>query len=573
MRRWRRRRSGGHDSQAGVPARARAAFHAALADSTFDLIRVADTYVGWAEGHGSRAEQAEAYWMRSVVTAREAMRRELPADRLRILSASQGIAAEAGYHLAAAGRPRDAVITVEHARGVMLSRLAGGLAPAARAALIASGRRALLDSYLAASRNLAAVYRRQLAGETSSSEAGTGSPARIGVPSELQAAQADVARLGREVTALTGGPDLLDLPSYEVIQQAAQLCPVVYVAAAKDTGYALIVRHTGEPVIVGLPALHGAALDEHVRSFTSGPVWPAAVRACVDWLAAEALAPLTAQLSAEPEAALVSLGVLNPLPVSAALIQATSGRAAGPLATRHLPNARVAAGLPPWPRSGSVRSVLVVEAADPPGEPRLAQARTESAVLARRYAARRLSAATRSAVLRALNDADLVEFLCHGRADLTEPLNSGLLLADGWLTVRTLFSQPPLPGPLIILAACESHVSGVAAPDEIIGLPTVLYQAGAAGIVAAGWQVEERAAILLLRRFHDQLSAGSSPAHALAAAQHWLRTATYGAMSSCYPDVFAATPPPATAEIAAARQRFVPYADPEHWAPFSYTGT
>lgn len=576
--RWRqpRRAPGTPGEEGGVPGQARAAFQAGLGDATADITGVADTYVGWAQEQGSPAELAEAYWMRSVITAREAMRRELPAGRLRVLANSQHIAVEAGYWLAAAGRLRDAVIAVEHSRGILLTRLAGGLDAGIRAKLLAVGRADLLRSYMDALRRRADAYRDQYAG-------GSGRPPPIvrggrsfqaGTASALEEAQADISGLAREVSAVVGGMDPLDLPSYEVIREAAGQAPVVYLAASEQEGYALIVRGEGEPGFVPLPGLRPDVLAGHRKSFTRSPPLPTAVRTCVDWLATT-LKDVVLKVSQEPEAALIPLGALNLFPVNAALIQATAARPSGPIAVCYLPNVRVTAGTPRWPGTAIPRDVLVIDVADSPcvpGAQPLRQVRGEAEALVHRYGARRLPDATTAEVLRSLPSADMVQFLCHGKADLTDPLMGGLLLMDGWLTVQTLFSRPPLRRQLVILAACESQVGGVTAPDEIVGLPAALYQAGAAGVVAAQWQVEERPALLLLRKFHDQLRGGASPARALSHAQNWLRTATIAEMTSAYPELFASDPPPCNPVIAAQRAADVPYAEPVYWAAFGYTG-
>ena len=230
---------------------------------------------------------------------------------------------------------------------------------------------------------------------------------------------------------------------------------------------------------------------------------------------------------------------------------------------------RVAAGIPPWPAARASRDVLVVDG--PPGDPPLRRIRSEAEALARRYGTEPLHDATGEVVVQELSSAEMVQFLCHGKADLADPLSGGLLLKDGWLTVQKLLCRPSLRRQLVILAACESQASGTSAPDEVIGLPTALYQAGAAGVVAAQWQVEERAALLLLRRFHDHLCGGHSPARALAAAQAWLMSATREEMASRYPDLIRANRRarnPATA----GRDTDTPYSQPVHWAAFGYTG-
>jgi CHAT domain-containing protein len=550
--------------QGDVPAQARAAFWAGVRDAVSDVTRVADLYVDWALAAGGPDERAEAFWMRSVATAREAMRRELPAGRLRILARSQDIATEAAYHLAKAERREQAVTAAEHSRGILLTRLAGGLSPAVRAGLLAAGRQDLLGSYTDALRRRADAYRSQYG-------PAAGAASRVGTPSRLEAAQADVARLTREIGKLTGAVEPLDLPRYGTIRDIARRAPVIYLGAAEDAGFALIVRGRGEPGFLVLPGLTAAAAARHRDHFTRPSPLPNRVRECVDWLAGPVLAPLVPEIAGEREIGLVPLGALSMLPVGAALTQASAAAPGGQVAVRYLPNARVTAGDPPWPADRGGMSALVV--AGPPGDPPfppLRRARAEAEALARRYRTTALADASRPAVLAALPAAELVHFVCHGQADLADPLAGGLLLQDGWLTVQQLLTRPPQRGQLVILAACQSQVAGLAAPDEVIGLPAALYQAGAAGVVAAQWQVDANAAFALLRRFHDYFLGGLPAAQALAAAQAWLRDATMAELASRYPDLFPSRP--AKHQVAVGRATYQPYHEPVHWAAFGYTG-
>jgi hypothetical protein len=294
-----------------VGRQARAAFTAGLADATTDLTWMTDLYVAWAERAGSPSEQAEAAWMRSVVTARESMRH--PAHP--------------------PGRPPGPA----------------GPDPAARRG---PGRPAtFLPDAL---RKRADAYRRQYGQEDRPPppivRGGRSFPS--GTPSALEAAQAEVARLARAVGAVAGRLDPLDLPRYEVIRDAARRAPVVYLAAAGPEGYALIVRGAGEPGFVRLPGLRLPELGRHIAAFTAPPPLPNLIRGCVEWLAGSALEQLLPEIAADPEIALVPLGALSLLPVNAALLQATAGRPSGPLRVRYLPNARTADSGPPWPAAG-----------------------------------------------------------------------------------------------------------------------------------------------------------------------------------------------------------------------------
>jgi hypothetical protein len=137
----------------------------------------------------------------------------------------------------------------------------------------------------------------------------------------------------REITAVTGRGDPAGKPDYADIARAALAAPVVYLGAASDGGFALIVRDQGEPTCIELPRLTRDALTGRVEAFRQKPSQRAA-RKCVDWLADPALAGLLPTIADDLEIALVTLvtlGALNTLPVNGALLRATRHRAAGPV--------------------------------------------------------------------------------------------------------------------------------------------------------------------------------------------------------------------------------------------------
>ncbi|MGN9841280.1 CHAT domain-containing protein [Nonomuraea sp. H19] len=547
---------------------ARAAFAAGLSSGLTDLTAVADTFEAWARQHGTRAELAEAHRMRVMTAAREARRRGLLIDQYGVLGRAEHAAAEAGHLLAADEQGRDAVAVVELSRAVVLTRMIGGLDPLTRTALRAAGRDDLITAHERAIRLRADAYRRlhRGGGPAGASLIRQGRAYATGVPFDLEHASAEVTRVRRASAAITGPADPLEIPAYAMIQQVASQAPVVYLASADESGYALIVRDHGEPQFVRLPALRLS--DEFAAQRQPNPV-PATLAAGVRLLTAR-LGPLVCALRGDPEIALVPVGGLDNLPFNAALLEATiADPAREPLVVRSLPNARAGLGRPltigPAPR------VLVVDATEAPGQRKLRYAHKEAATLAERYgpAAHPLSDASRAQVLDRLADADLVQFFGHGQAEPADPLLGGLELMDGRLSVGTLMGRPPGRPQLVVLAACESQFTGATAPNEAVGLPAALIQAGAAGVVAAQWQVNERAAMLLLNRFHDFLAMGRSPARALTMAQCWLRGANGAEIAPRYPGLANRR---ASATFAGRRDAEIRYAEPVYWAAFGYTG-
>ena len=77
-----------------------------------------------AEQH-SPEQLADAYALHGQAVIREAMRREVSADRLRILAESPHDAAAAGRVLAETDQPEQAAIVLEHSRAILLDEPRG----------------------------------------------------------------------------------------------------------------------------------------------------------------------------------------------------------------------------------------------------------------------------------------------------------------------------------------------------------------------------------------------------------------------------------------------------------------
>jgi CHAT domain-containing protein/tetratricopeptide (TPR) repeat protein len=124
-----------------------------------------------------------------------------------------------------------------------------------------------------------------------------------------------------------------------------------------------------------------------------------------------------------------------------------------------------------------------------------------------------------------------LHFACHATT-AADPLQAALQLGardagvrdelPGWRIVAEL----DLAGArLVTLAACESGVvDHVLSPDEYVGLPGALLQAGGAGVNSSLWAVHDLACALLWPAFYERhVRRGDPPAAALRSAQLWLR--------------------------------------------------
>jgi CHAT domain-containing protein len=288
--------------------------------------------------------------------------------------------------------------------------------------------------------------------------------------------------------------------------------------------------------------------------------------------------PLQGLLADATQVILIPTGYLALLPLHAALSLPGEGR--GPVFT-YAPNARALAAAQAVAARRAATSLLAVD--NPDGSLHFPDEEV-AAVLATFKQTQHLpnSQATTDAVQAALLKHDVWHFSTHGRAGWRQPLEGGLLVADGRITLRDLL-QIKAEARLAVLSACETGVPGTELPDEVIGLPTGLLQAGVAGVVGSLWAVNDFSTALLMMRFYEAWrKEGQSPPDALHTAQRWLRESTNAEFQA----YFKAQLPEFTGErmphdvASAAYRRFTlspdkdarPFAHPFHWAGFYYTG-
>ena len=253
---------------------ARTIVQANLADVVADPTRVADAYARAAEQH-SPEQLAGAYALHGQAVIREAMRREVSADRLRILAESSHDAAAAGRVLAEKEQPEQAAIVLEHSRAILLTNLAGEPGASTRARLLAAGRADLLERYTDARRRFAQAVRDQSAGRRVPGRPLTrgGRVFTVASPTPMEAAEALLAPVASEVAGITGLPDPLDLPDYRMIDDAAVHSPVLYLATA-GSGYALLIRRGHRPEFVPLPGLRSELVEQARRPGDAPSAFP-----------------------------------------------------------------------------------------------------------------------------------------------------------------------------------------------------------------------------------------------------------------------------------------------------------
>lgn len=125
--------------------------------------------------------------------------------------------------------------------------------------------------------------------------------------------------------------------------------------------------------------------------------------------------------------------------------------------------------------------------------------------------------ATRAAVLRAVERADLLHIAAHVTVDAQHPLQSELALADGQLTGADLLSRLGAAH-LVVLSACHSGYGESLGGGELAGFTTALLRAGIHSVVSSSWPVDDAASSFFMTTFHELRLRGRTTAAALAEA-------------------------------------------------------
>jgi CHAT domain-containing protein/Tfp pilus assembly protein PilF len=133
---------------------------------------------------------------------------------------------------------------------------------------------------------------------------------------------------------------------------------------------------------------------------------------------------------------------------------------------------------------------------------------------ARRVAAKlgvtaRLGASATRAALLGAGAAAVVHVASHGRYSEEDPLLSGLLLADGVVTVEDLLGSGPAPG-LLVLSGCVTGKSERRPGDELIGLAQAALRSGTRSVVATLWKTFDESTTLFFEHFYDSLLEGGA---------------------------------------------------------------
>jgi len=127
----------------------------------------------------------------------------------------------------------------------------------------------------------------------------------------------------------------------------------------------------------------------------------------------------------------------------------------------------------------------------------------------------------------------IVHFATHGFVDYEHPELSGLVFSmvdeqgkpqDGFLRMHDIYNLK-LPVDLVVLSACNTGLGREIKGEGLIGLTRGFMYAGARGVVASLWKVDDDATAELMKHFYAAMfQKGMAPAAALRDAQLALRS-------------------------------------------------
>lgn len=501
---------------------------------------------GWARRDGHRLEAARAYAAAFRVLPMLTHTQITRTDKESALAMAADVLPMCARELANSSAVEDrieAVLALEGARGVLLAEGLGLRAGSAtgrttpRPSSTVEGGARTAQAIEDLTRDLDGLRRQELAHPPGTEWKGA---------ARMAACQRQLALMharNRDGSSEEASPD------WQEIVTLAGDAPLVYLTVSRHGGAALVVtgeecRRTG-PVPVDLPALtvdvvgrlldrlHEAEmLQDRQKSPKYGRTRGQLTRDVVNDLWAQVMQPIANVLADCERAVLLPGGLLGMLPLHAAGTCASKrvDKWRFLLETTALSYAPHAAALRSASRSQqAITRLTFVHPAPLPAhgasQPPLNVAAELSGVRSARPTGVTMTEiepaeVSRARLLDALRTTDVLHFTGHGDVSSANPLGSGLHLGgDALLEVRDLLAAGEVRAMFAVLSACGTAVTGDALPDEVVGLPTALIQAGLRGIVATQWMCFDDFTAPLMTEFYRCWLGGTHPAVALARAQ------------------------------------------------------
>ncbi|MDH3786032.1 MAG: CHAT domain-containing protein [Acidobacteriota bacterium] len=112
-----------------------------------------------------------------------------------------------------------------------------------------------------------------------------------------------------------------------------------------------------------------------------------------------------------------------------------------------------------------------------------------------------------------------LHFATHALASSSDPRRCAVLLSDGDRWTVPEIARLDLDGSLVILSACQTGEGEIVPGEGVVGLTWAFLQAGASGVTASLWSVEDTSTEMLMTAYHRGLRDDGDAVRALALAR------------------------------------------------------
>jgi tetratricopeptide (TPR) repeat protein len=451
-------------------------------------------------------------------------------DQERMLAQYAGLPSDAAAMAITAGEPETAVEFLERGRGVLLDRQFDDSADLAR---LHQASPELAKKFENLRRELDSIVIPDL--EADELDIPNRPPDQESEADQRSALARQIDNLIADIRKLPGCADLFRSPAFPALIQETGRRLIVIVNISDYRCDALIVSETGVAV-TELPALTKPEVEEAatffrtraVKAFRSGRVSQAARGEMIDklkWLWDSVADPILRSLGISTSDAIEKrrpkiywcpTGPAAFLPLHAAGCHGDSASTTqltvmDRAASVYIPKLRVlAAGFADKPvLTEDLQKPLIVSMPETPGQPLLPSAQEEADHLEGLFPEGTPligPTATREAVLTCMKTHSWFHFCVHGVTDDHTPVNGGLELIDGRLTIRHLMNLRLPAARFAFLGACATHYGAADVPDENVTISTALCISGCQHVVATLWPVGDRQAADFSRRVYGQLA-------------------------------------------------------------------
>jgi CHAT domain-containing protein/tetratricopeptide (TPR) repeat protein len=192
---------------------------------------------------------------------------------------------------------------------------------------------------------------------------------------------------------------------------------------------------------------------------------------------------------------------------------------------------------------------------------------------------------TKKAVVAASHGRTYLHFSCHGSYNWDDPPASGLVLADGLLSLEELQKDviDISASRLVTLSACETGITDVRVAEEYVGLPAGFMLAGARCVVSSLWAVPDLSTAIMMERFYSHhLKDEMTFADALHQAQLEVRTMSAAEVAAYAETAYQQADAKNKSKMLIYRNHYrykaeqmpgsSPFSHPYYWAAFTVNG-